>query len=380
MATLSQLHFSVTSVQELEARIKDISADIERQPEKGVLQGLERDKSLLQRQLNAVRDPIQRLPLEISSEIFAQCLPEYPTLSDVRSIRPRAMPNPKLWSTINIQFPAHRAGLEVMVEKWLQRTRSNLLDVSMTGPLDTTVAALIWRHSSHLGHLKLFAVQDTLRPSDYSHVGSAVFWELLGVQTEPLPLLQFLEIHGRHAFGYSRRPILRFLSLSSNITELILEIALAGEDQEIDHVVIPNLRRLECGRDIMDRSHDYFQILSCIRAPRLESLTVEFPSTNDIVPFLQQLSSSLQELVIRDPGELALDQILSLVPTLIRLEFESPYIKCAGQLFKILAPPPPYDPSWAVVVGVGGSGNVASTVTISEQGWGLSCVLNAVVQ
>ncbi|KAJ7657495.1 hypothetical protein B0H17DRAFT_1213535 [Mycena rosella] len=61
------------SVQELQARIDVVSADIDRQ--KQLLKKLERSKSALQRQLNAVRDPVSRLPLEISSEIFIHCLP-----------------------------------------------------------------------------------------------------------------------------------------------------------------------------------------------------------------------------------------------------------------------------------------------------------------
>ncbi|KAJ7609618.1 hypothetical protein FB45DRAFT_1066665 [Roridomyces roridus] len=349
-----------TSAQELEARIEDISADIERQPEKGVLQGLERDKSLLQRQLNAIRDPIQRLPLEISSEIFVQCLPEYPTLSDVCSVRPRgtmpkfptmptlllnicnawtdiAASNPKLWSRMNIEFPAHRVGLEVMVEKWFQRARSHLLDVSLTGALDATVAALIWRYSSQLGRLTLSL--EPLGPGDHSHVESVVFWELLGTQPEPVPLLQFLEINGRRKFEYSPRPILRFLSLASNITELILCVALAEEKHEIHVVVLPNLRRLQGG------GHGgSLRILDYICAPQLLSLTVVFPRTNgDIVPFLQHSSSALQELVIEGAGKLALDEILTLVPSLIRFEIQWPHIKDVGQLFNILAQPPPSD-------------------------------------
>ncbi|KAJ7757765.1 hypothetical protein DFH07DRAFT_772756 [Mycena maculata] len=64
------------SVEELRASIEQISVDIERQRE--VLKKLETNKSLLQRRLNAVLDPVARLPLEISSEIFFQCLPPLP--------------------------------------------------------------------------------------------------------------------------------------------------------------------------------------------------------------------------------------------------------------------------------------------------------------
>ncbi|KAJ7449978.1 hypothetical protein B0H11DRAFT_1822235 [Mycena galericulata] len=61
------------SVEELQARIEKISADIEQQ--KKILNDLERMKRLAHRQLNTLRDPVARLPLEVSSEIFTQCLP-----------------------------------------------------------------------------------------------------------------------------------------------------------------------------------------------------------------------------------------------------------------------------------------------------------------
>ncbi|KAJ7727231.1 hypothetical protein B0H16DRAFT_1331657, partial [Mycena metata] len=71
-ATPNQRNVSSISVTQLEARIAQISSDIALQQE--VLKSLERKKSAAQRQLNAIRDPIAQLPLEISSEIFLGCL------------------------------------------------------------------------------------------------------------------------------------------------------------------------------------------------------------------------------------------------------------------------------------------------------------------
>ncbi|KAJ6525106.1 hypothetical protein DFH09DRAFT_936997, partial [Mycena vulgaris] len=64
------------SAEELELRIDKLSADIIQQKE--VLKQLESSKSAAQRQLNAIRDPVARLPLEISSDILIQCLPVRP--------------------------------------------------------------------------------------------------------------------------------------------------------------------------------------------------------------------------------------------------------------------------------------------------------------
>ncbi|KAJ7604605.1 hypothetical protein B0H17DRAFT_1189718 [Mycena rosella] len=64
------------SVAELQAQIDSLSANILRH--KQALKDLECSKSAAQCQLNAIRDPVARLPLEISSEIFIQCLSTRP--------------------------------------------------------------------------------------------------------------------------------------------------------------------------------------------------------------------------------------------------------------------------------------------------------------
>ncbi|KAJ7640326.1 hypothetical protein DFH06DRAFT_955554, partial [Mycena polygramma] len=65
------------SVAELRASIAKLSAEIDLQ--KTRLKKLETDRSLAHRQLNAVLDPVERLPVEISSEIFLQSLPSFPS-------------------------------------------------------------------------------------------------------------------------------------------------------------------------------------------------------------------------------------------------------------------------------------------------------------
>ncbi|KAJ7453688.1 hypothetical protein B0H11DRAFT_1820376, partial [Mycena galericulata] len=57
---------------QVQALIEDISANIERQEE--VLRQLRHSKCAAHRRLNAIRDPVARLPLEISSSILVNCL------------------------------------------------------------------------------------------------------------------------------------------------------------------------------------------------------------------------------------------------------------------------------------------------------------------
>ncbi|KAJ7457905.1 hypothetical protein B0H11DRAFT_1738048, partial [Mycena galericulata] len=97
-------------MEELQAHIEKISADIEQQ--KKILNDLERSKRLAKRQLSALRDPVTRLPFEISSEIFIQCLPFLPEpgahklpmilLNICNAWTDIALSTPTLWSATHI--------------------------------------------------------------------------------------------------------------------------------------------------------------------------------------------------------------------------------------------------------------------------------------
>ncbi|KAJ7825546.1 hypothetical protein B0H14DRAFT_3468439 [Mycena olivaceomarginata] len=64
------------SIRELRVRIDELSREIDLQKE--LMTKLEKDKSLVQHRLNAVVDPVARLPLEISSQIFLHILDPSP--------------------------------------------------------------------------------------------------------------------------------------------------------------------------------------------------------------------------------------------------------------------------------------------------------------
>ncbi|KAJ6488930.1 hypothetical protein C8R45DRAFT_778562, partial [Mycena sanguinolenta] len=92
-------------------RIVALDSEIELQ--KKLLGGLENDKALALRQLNAALDPVARLPLEISSEIFLQSLAARPGESregPARLLRicsawtDIALSTPHLWRNICIHF------------------------------------------------------------------------------------------------------------------------------------------------------------------------------------------------------------------------------------------------------------------------------------
>ncbi|KAJ7605419.1 hypothetical protein FB45DRAFT_809140, partial [Roridomyces roridus] len=161
------------SAQAIEAQIDQISLEIERRTEvfMAEMSKLESSKRLLQRQLNAVRDPIARLPLEISSEIFLLCLPlrpEFPSghprphahiaplllLNVCHTWTNIALSTPALWASISIGFP-HPTGFECLLEGWLRRSGCHPLQISLRGACTSRVTSAILEHSAQLQSLRL---------------------------------------------------------------------------------------------------------------------------------------------------------------------------------------------------------------------------------
>ncbi|KAJ6510728.1 hypothetical protein C8R45DRAFT_892247 [Mycena sanguinolenta] len=102
------------SAEALRARIVKLDSEIGGKTDLKVLKQLRQDKSLAQRQLNAILDPVERLPLEISSEIFLETFPT----PEARYVAPMlllricsawttiALSTPALWASIYIVFPS----------------------------------------------------------------------------------------------------------------------------------------------------------------------------------------------------------------------------------------------------------------------------------
>ncbi|KAJ6525077.1 hypothetical protein DFH09DRAFT_1416820, partial [Mycena vulgaris] len=156
------------SVQELQACIEEVSADIERQKE--VLKKLEKSKSALQRQLNDVRDPVARLPLEISSTILTLCLPSLSRpsallapllfLNVCNAWTDIAVSTRALWAAIHIEFP-RADGFSEFLGTWLTRARNHPLSISLHGAfdddIDDGIATVIQQHTEHLKALEIFS-------------------------------------------------------------------------------------------------------------------------------------------------------------------------------------------------------------------------------
>ncbi|KAJ7486653.1 hypothetical protein FB451DRAFT_1026847 [Mycena latifolia] len=141
------------SITELQTRIDAISAEITRQKE--ALTNLERSKIAAQRQLNAVRDPVARVPLELSSAIFIHCLPvrqepgvRHPPmlfLHVCHAWTDIALSTPALWAAMHAHGP--KADLESLLTTWFKRAHSRPLSVSLPRGITPETTALMERHA-----------------------------------------------------------------------------------------------------------------------------------------------------------------------------------------------------------------------------------------
>ncbi|KAJ6516810.1 hypothetical protein C8R47DRAFT_405371 [Mycena vitilis] len=144
---------AMPTVEELQARITTLSTKIDVQ--KNVLRSLEKEKSLAQRQLNSVLDPVARLPLEISSEIFLQSLPPFPKagaehvpmllLNVCHAWTDIALSKPELWAGIQITFPCTPT-FKDGVQTCLNRACNQLVTARCR-------SHFVARHSSNQGQL-----------------------------------------------------------------------------------------------------------------------------------------------------------------------------------------------------------------------------------
>ncbi|KAJ7649906.1 hypothetical protein FB45DRAFT_858849 [Roridomyces roridus] len=333
------------STQAIEAQLAQVSHEIQRQ--KDVLKKLESSRSLLQQQLNAVRDPIARLPLEISSDIFLQCLPlrsrdyprEYPRpkphlapllfLNVCHAWTDIAASTPALWVSIGIFFPRER-GFEQFLKTWLRRTGSRPLQISLRGVFDSVIARPIQHHSAQLESLVIsFDKTDDLVDEYYDFLGGAQ------PQVE-LPRLRTLEIRcvgGVKCFWLSFHRLLR---LAPNITEIFLQNISFRDNiiqEEPETLVLPRLRHLT-------HSEDDFDGMNWVSTPGLETLCVSTEAlfTESFISFLHQASPPLRTLELcGSSDEDSFTEPMALMPNLTCFECLLPEPSFVEALLNFLA-------------------------------------------
>ncbi|KAJ7457909.1 hypothetical protein B0H11DRAFT_2319466 [Mycena galericulata] len=344
------------SVKELKARIKKITADIEQQKE--VLKKLEHRKSLVQRQLNNARDPVARLPPEISSEIFTQCLPllaepgarNIPMLllNICNTWTDIALSTPALWAAVRVDFPRPK-GFRKLLRTWLQRARNRPLSLSLTNTSYQGVAPIIWRHGQQLKHLEVCYEKE----DDDIDIEEIDILEC--TNPGPLPLLETLIIRRSSDLDMDEYPaycgsqILQILRMAPSLVECVFVCAYLvwyAVDDVQETLVLPTLRRLMFGTDgeFPDSNDD---ILTRLSIPRLEALSLSMHpiSFADVLSFLKRSSPPLQQLVLLDgvdPDELnQLVECLRLVPSLTHFDLWWSMSR-VDDIFAALAESPPH--------------------------------------
>ncbi|KAF8212121.1 hypothetical protein K438DRAFT_1805997 [Mycena galopus ATCC 62051] len=203
------------SAMQLEARIVQLDAEIEAQQE--VLQRLENSKCATQRQLNNIRDPVARLPLEISSEIFLQCRPSSPTpdahtapmllLRICSTWTDIALATPAVWATIHLDdHPSDR--LLAVLQHWLKRARHSPVSISLHESLHDAVAIALGAHAKQIKRLALY---------QQHHYFSRL---------TPFPCLETLTIAARwkgSSNTFSLGTMMELLHLTPNVAQCIFE-------------------------------------------------------------------------------------------------------------------------------------------------------------
>ncbi|KAK7049118.1 hypothetical protein R3P38DRAFT_2872750 [Favolaschia claudopus] len=131
------------ALSELQKEIADLSSEIEAQ--KALLDDLISRRRRAQRNLNAVLDPMARLPVELQSKIFVHCLcidedegasrpdPKLAPMlvSNVCQLwRDIALSTPELWTHLRMEGSPRGANYSQLYGSWLERSRP--LPVSLT--------------------------------------------------------------------------------------------------------------------------------------------------------------------------------------------------------------------------------------------------------
>ncbi|KAJ7657468.1 hypothetical protein B0H17DRAFT_1185780 [Mycena rosella] len=305
------------SIAELEARIDTLSTVILQQKE--VLADLERSKGALQRRLNGLRDPLGRLPVEISSEIFVQCLHSNQPpdtryapllfLNVCNTWTDIALATAGLWTSIRID--RLKFDLASLLDAWLKRAGSRAASISLPHHLPVEIVPVLSRHAKTLQDLEMHH-----HDADIALVAAA----------GAFPMLKTLTIVGVDAsmFGSSPSATLDMLRVCPNAVDCTLDrVSYSLDEDELDDedmLVLPHMRHFKFTG--LRNSGSSKAILPHLTLPGLETLFIalQHVGVQNFVQFLQRSSPPLQQIIVSDPPpEWSLDEMTQCFPLLSTL-------------------------------------------------------------
>ncbi|KAF7375506.1 hypothetical protein MSAN_00438600 [Mycena sanguinolenta] len=343
------------SIEALRVRIVTLDSEIELQ--KKLLKKLEKDRSLTQRQLNAALDPVARLPLEVSSEIFLQSLPASPggkkdvpivLLGICNAWTDIALATPRLWTTVRVRFPCGDDFAEVL-PVWFQRAGNHPLSVSISlhgrcVNWKYRVSDILWSHGRQLKHLEILDDDDFAWQSHMQDDALDLFRDATLASPS---LLETLTIRCQYQQRrYFPSQILELLRSAPNIVEIIFHNVMTclSNDTDTRILVVPTLRRLMFGETT--NTDDY--LLRNLSLPALEILSLPMNSLSGegLLRFMERSTPPLRDLTLGwevDPGHLGsveLHDCLRLSPGLTRFRMWQPDSDAVAELLTALADTP----------------------------------------
>ncbi|KAJ6525041.1 hypothetical protein DFH09DRAFT_1372016 [Mycena vulgaris] len=339
------------SAEEIQRRIDELSANIVRQ--KVVLKQLETRKGAAQRQLNAIRDPVARLPFEISSEIFIRCLPSRPKprgryipmlfLDICNAWADIAISTPALWASIHMEDSVvYRASLPTLYA-WLKRSGTRPLSISLPKcGLHIDVASAIGSCVDRLQNLAMY--------DEPNFMGL-----LTSNAPRPFTFLKTLTIAGLggDVDAQLTATTLQMLRAFPNLVECTFDRIFYAEDvyAEDDNVeehelVFPHLEHLKFGNYPDSYSSDL--IMTYISTPCLQTLHLPLYDLNlpGLLEFLKRCSPPLRKIVLGSDASMLvctmnqMEECLALLPQLTQVELIRPTDHVADRFVMILADSP----------------------------------------
>ncbi|KAJ6544612.1 hypothetical protein DFH09DRAFT_1321815 [Mycena vulgaris] len=306
----------MASAFDIRKRIDEVSLAIHRQKE--VLRDLEQTKHDLQSDLNDILDPIARLPVEISSDIFMRYI-DTPIphlnrapllfLNVCRLWSKIAISTPSLWTSIHTEYPGDN--FVKLMDVWLARAGNAPLSISLRGVPSPDLCDSMRRNAHRMQTLKL-------------HLPSR---DDLKEITTPFPSLQKLIISHSYdalesrSYSLDGRECLDMLRGAPDVVDCTIDIDDnfywdSGGDEKPDVLTHSNLRSLSL-------EAKGALILRSLTLPALEDLTILdfYVPHDDFLAFLTRSSSPLKKLrlEITDwPGNTA-ETVFGLLPTLTDL-------------------------------------------------------------
>ncbi|KAK6974525.1 hypothetical protein R3P38DRAFT_2584034 [Favolaschia claudopus] len=292
----------IDALADLEAQLRNVQADIDRH--ETLLCDLRRTKGQIQRRINNYRDPMARLPLEISSKILHSCLPlrekAYSSLSDPLQFlnictlwTEIALGTPELWTNLTATIPSEITPdfLEYF-DTWLKRGQDTPLYLALSGPGNSDFQLLhtLTARAHHLRELEI----ESPRYLELFALGTEfpalrTIWVLDNHPKDGLPLQAdavlkvFQSAPHLESFGFLKSPG----QYSIRITESLI------------HMVHTRLTKL----DILALKYDGARLLEWLTLPSLTHLGILVRDTDAkheqiLLSFLKRSSPPLEHFVL----------------------------------------------------------------------------------